>query len=198
MASAKSVLRSSQSAKLKMPRPVGPGAKSAAPVESLESAVLTVLKTVRHHQPKATSQNVAHERTVRMRRQGEPDRRYLLAYAVDPDDSEAVIFRVRPASGRDLGLSRAPMLSTQQVAEQLNVSRPYIVKLVDEGVFQGVERTQAGHRRIPAVEVERVRRDMQTSRRAALNNMDKLTSDLRTKELEAARTASKRRWIKNT
>jgi excisionase family DNA binding protein len=89
------------------------------------------------------------------------------------------------------------MLSTQQAAEQLNVSRPYIVKLVDEGLFQGVERTQAGHRRIPAAEVERLRQDMQTSRHAALNRMDKLTSDLRKKELDAARTAAKRRWTKS-
>jgi excisionase family DNA binding protein len=149
--------------------------------------VLTVLKTVQCHQAKAASKIDAQERTVRMRRQGEPDRRFLLAYAVDPDDSDAVIFRVQPISDRDLGPPRAPMLSTQQAAEQLNVSRPYIVKLVDEGLFQGVERTQAGHRRIPAAEVERLRQDMQTSRHAALNRMDKLTSDLRKKELDAAR-----------
>jgi hypothetical protein len=38
---------------------------------------------------------------------------------------------------------------------------------------------------------------MQTSRHAALNRMDKLTSDLRKKELDAARTAAKRRWTKS-
>ncbi|WP_369326207.1 helix-turn-helix domain-containing protein [Alcaligenes nematophilus] len=158
---------------------------------------MTVLKTVQRRQSKAASQNDAQERTVRMRRQGEPDRRFLLAYAVDPDDSEAVIFRVRPVSDRDLGPMRARMLSTQQAADQLNVSRPYIAKLVDEGIFQGVERTQAGHRRIPAAEVERVKQDMQASRRVTLNRLDKLTSDLRRKELDAAQTAAKRRWIKS-
>lgn len=134
---------------------------------------------------------------MRMRGAGEPDRRFLLAYELDPEDSEPVIFRVKPVSNRDLGPVRALMLTTQQAAEQLNVSRPYVVKLVDEDVFGGVERTRAGHRRIPATEVERVRQGMQTSRRTALNRMDKLTSDLQTKELDSARSTAKRNWTKN-
>jgi excisionase family DNA binding protein len=165
-------------------------------VESLESVVLTALKTAPRRQAKATPQGQIYERTVRMRRQGEPDRRFFVAYAVDPDDSEAVIFRVRPVTDRDLGPARTPMLSTQQAADQLNVSRPYVVKLVEDGVFQDVERTQAGHRRIPVAEVERVRQDMQVSRRAALKHVDAITSDMRTQELDAARTAAKRRWTK--
>lgn len=165
-------------------------------VESLESVVLTALKTVPPRRAKAKLQGQVHEHTVRMRRQGEPDRRFFVAYVADPNDSEAVIFRVRPATDRDLGPARTPMLSTQQAADQLNVSRPYVVKLVEDGVFQGVERTRAGHRRIPAAEVERVQHDMQVSRRAALKKVDALTSDLQTRELDAARTAAKRRWTK--
>ncbi|WP_179284212.1 excisionase family DNA-binding protein [Bordetella genomosp. 10] len=165
-------------------------------MESLESVVLTALKTVPRRQAKANSQDQVQERTVRMRRQGEPDRRFLVAYAIDPNDSEAVIFRIRPATSRDLGPARTPMLSTQQAADQLNVSRPYVVKLVEDGVFQGVERTQAGHRRIPAAEVARVQQAMQVSRRTALKRVDTLTSDLRQQELDEARTASKRRWVK--
>jgi excisionase family DNA binding protein len=167
--------------------------QAGAPLESPESAVLTVLKTAQHQRQTKTR---LHERTVRMRRKGEPDRRFLLACAIDPDDDKAVIFRIRPASERNLGPVRAPMLSTQQAADLLNVSRPYIVKLVGKGAFRGVERTQAGHRRIPSGEVERIRQEMQTSRRAALDRIETLTSDLSAQELAAARASAKRRWIK--
>jgi len=54
-----------------------------------------------------------------------------------------------------------------------------------------------GHCRIPATKVERVKQDMRTSRRTALNRMDKFTSDLHTKEPDAARTAHKRCWNKS-
>ncbi|WP_349291685.1 excisionase family DNA-binding protein [Achromobacter sp. Marseille-Q0513] len=143
-------------------------------------------------------QALVHERTVRIRGQGEPDRRYAFAYAIDPDDNETVIFRVRALSDRALGPMRIPMLSTQQAADLLNVSRPYVVKLVEDGVFQGVERTQAGHRRIPAPEVERVRLAMQTSRRTVLNRLETLTSDQRAQELETARAVPARRWTKSS
>jgi len=39
-------------------------------------------------------------------------------------------------------------------------------------------RTQAGHRRITAAEVEHIQQGMQTSRRAALAQLNELTSDL--------------------
>lgn len=195
MASVKSTIKSAELTKPKAPQSTEKGPGRAVPVESLESAILTVLKTAQ--QQRQVPQCTVRERTVRIRGRGETDRRFLLAYEIDPEDSETVIFRVRPLSDRELGPSRPLMLTTQQAAEQLNVSRPYIVKLVDEGAFEGVERTQAGHRRIPAAEVERVRNSMQTSRRAALNRMDELTSDLCTKELDAARIASKRRQTKN-
>jgi len=172
-------------------------AQGAAPVQSLESAVLAALKTAQRRRPaKTRAQDLIGERTVRMRRKGEPDRRFALAYAIDPGGDGAVIFRVRPVSSRDLGAARAPMLSTQQAADQLNVSRPYVVKLVDGGAFRGVERTQAGHRRIPAAEVERARQEMQTARHAAFNQIETLAADLSRKELDAARAAAKRRWAK--
>src|SRR3546814_11245295 len=88
------------------------------------------------------------------------------------------------------------MVSTQQAADQLNVSRPYVVKLCEDDVFQGVERTQAGHRRIPAAAVARVQQDMRISRRAALKKADGLTSDLRAQELDTARTNAQPRWTK--
>ena len=87
-------------------------------------------------------------------------------------------------------------VSTQQAAEQLNVSHTYVTKLIDDGKFEGVEGSARGYLRIPAAEVERVEDEMRAFRRAALNEMEELTSDLRTKELEAARAKAKRHWVK--
>lgn len=87
------------------------------------------------------------------------------------------------------------VVSTQQAAERLNLSRPYVTKLIDDGRFQGVEGSDLGDRRIPTAEVDRVQNEMRASRRAALNEMEELTSDLRMKELEAARAKAKR-WVK--
>ena len=89
------------------------------------------------------------------------------------------------------------MLTTQGAADRLNVSRPYVVKLVEDGTFKGVERTRTGHRRIPAAEVERVRAQMQASRRAVLHRLEIATTDLSEQELEGTRVAPKRRWIKS-
>jgi excisionase family DNA binding protein len=178
--------------------PVAPEASAAAgSVGSLENAVSAALKTVRLARQKHLAPSVSgHEYTVRIRPKGGPDRRFSLTCAIDPDDDETLVFRLRPMSDRDWDPARTSLLSTQQAAGQLNVSRPYVVKLVEDGVFQGVERTRAGHRRIPAAEVERVRQDMQTSRRVALSRMEALDADAGAKELAAARASVKRRWVK--
>jgi excisionase family DNA binding protein len=169
--------------------------------ESLEGAVLAALQAAQHRRqarPAAKGHGVLAERIVRLRSAGGLDRRFVLSYEPDPDEAGAVVFRIRPASAKALE-APAPalaMLTTQAAADLLNVSRPYVVKLVEEGVFEGVERTRAGHRRIPAAEVDRVRENMRASRRAALDQMEVLASDLRQRELDAARVASRRRWVK--
>src|SRR3546814_2813868 len=87
MASVKSPVQSFQSTKLKHSQTATkPGTGHCAPVESLESVVLTALKAAPLRRAKAKLQDQIHERTVRMRRQGEPDRRFFVAYATDPDD----------------------------------------------------------------------------------------------------------------
>jgi excisionase family DNA binding protein len=103
--------------------------------------------------------------------------------------------RVRPASNEPLPEAEPKMLTTQQAADRLNVSRPYVARLVDDGKFEGVERTQSGHRRIPAAEVERLHQEMRSARRAALDDMAEVTKDLRARELHAAKSKSKRRWV---
>lgn len=89
-------------------------------------------------------------------------------------------------------------LSTTEAAQLLNVSRPYVASLCDAGVLEGVTKTQGGHRRIPEPEVLRVRREMQATRRVALDDMLDLT--LPAMEAEAARANANargkgRRWV---
>ena len=81
------------------------------------------------------------------------------------------------------------MLTTQQAADLLNVSRAYVTRLVDAGKFVGVQRTGSGRHRIPVAEVERLRAQMQRSRRRALDRMKVLTSDLPELELSEAKGA---------
>lgn len=133
---------------------------------------------------------------VRFRPKGAIDRRIKVEYITDPDHSESVLLRLTPATAADLPAATVDedLLSSQQAADLLNVSRPYLTKLVDEGTFGGVVRTAAGHRRIPRAEVERIRAEMRGIRRAAFDEMEAATKDLRIRELEAARAKAKRRW----
>lgn len=86
------------------------------------------------------------------------------------------------------------MLTTQEAADRLNVSRPYVVQLVGSGRFEGVQRTRSGHVRIPLREVERVEREMRSVRRAALADIAEATRGLRERELLTAKAKPRRRW----
>ncbi|MBK6851217.1 MAG: helix-turn-helix domain-containing protein [Burkholderiales bacterium] len=136
---------------------------------------------------------------VRFRPKGKGtiDRRIRIDYLTDPEHPQSVLLRLTPASAA--GVSATPaaqdLLTSQQAADLLNVSRPYLNKLVDSNTFTGVMRTAAGHRRIPRAEVERVHAEMRAVRRSALDDMLASTSDLRTRELEAARAKATRRWV---
>ncbi len=134
---------------------------------------------------------------VRFRPKGAIDRRIKVEYIADPEHSESVLLRLTPATAADLPAAPIDedLLSSQQAADVLNVSRPYLTKLVDEGAFQHVVRTAAGHRRVPRAEVERVCAEMRSTRRAALDEMEVIAKDLRIRELEAARARAKRRWV---
>jgi excisionase family DNA binding protein len=138
---------------------------------------------------------LVHVETVRFRPRGLADRRLIVEYAPDPEDAQSVLMRVRPASSEPLPNAGPQMLTTQQAADRLNVSRPYVAQLVDYGKFEGVERTQSGHRRIPAAEVERVHEEMRSVRRAALDDMAEVTKDGRARELREAKSTSKQRWV---
>lgn len=62
-----------------------------------------------------------------------------------------------------------PEVTTQQVARLLNVSRPTIVKLIDDGVLPS--RKVGSHRRVPLTELLAYQHDMVAKRRAVLDQM---------------------------
>ncbi|MCC6716803.1 MAG: helix-turn-helix domain-containing protein [Acetobacteraceae bacterium] len=173
-----------------MSTPKTTASKPPRKVQSLEGAVLRAL----------TKPGRPHVETVRLRPKGSVDRRLIVEFKPDPKDGRAILLRVTPATDAPLPPADPAMLTTQQAADRLNVSRPYVAQLVDSGRFQGVQRTQSGHRRIPLAEVERVEREMRTMRREALDDMAEATRELRERELLAAKAKSaksgktKRRW----
>lgn len=177
-------------------RPSKSTPKPASPtLQSLEGAVLHALRHVRKLREQSTPLEQVHVETVRIRQQGLADRRLIVEYAPDPEDAHAILLRVRPASTLTLPDAPAQMLTTQQAADRLNVSRPYVARLVDNGTFTGVERTQSGHRRIPVAEVERIQQEMRSTRHTALDGIADATQDLRARELADAKSKSKRRWV---
>lgn len=140
------------------------------------------------------------EDIVRFRPKGGGDRRIKVEYLADPGHPGSVLVRLTPASDTALPLAqaRADLLSTQQAADLLNVSRPYLVKLVEDGKFDGIVRTASGHRRIPRAEVERVHAEMRAARRALLDEMYRESGPQRAAELADALKHAKRRWVKKT
>lgn len=67
------------------------------------------------------------------------------------------------------------VFTTQQAAEILNVSRPYVVKLIDQGELPADK--VGRHRRIKARNLDEYRRRQQAAARAAARGMARLTAD---------------------
>ena len=67
-------------------------------------------------------------------------------------------------------------LTTQEAADLLNVSRPHVVKLLDEGILPG---HKAGtHRRIYAADVQAYKHQREIDTRAAADDLTELTEEL--------------------
>ena len=86
------------------------------------------------------------------------------------------------------------MLTAQQAAAVLNVSRPYVLQLVANNAFNGVEFPKGHHCRIPATEVERVRKSMHADMRKAIDELARITEDASNRELEGAKKNTTRQW----
>ncbi len=74
------------------------------------------------------------------------------------------------AEGDEATVVRTPReVTTQQAAKVLNVSRPTVVKLIDDGVL--ASRLVGSHRRVPLAELLAYRQQVVAARRAVLDQM---------------------------
>jgi excisionase family DNA binding protein len=82
----------------------------------------------------------------------------------------------RLAEGQDLQLLAADAeLTTQQAADLLNVSRPYLVRLLDEGAL--AHHRVGTHRRIRLTDVVAYKRRRDAQRREALGELTRLSQE---------------------
>lgn len=83
------------------------------------------------------------------------------------------------------------MLSTENVAQILNVSRPYVVKLADSGELGAIEKTEGGQRRIPAAAAETYRSERQAKSRKALEDLATTSEKSRLYDARASQSNGK-------
>jgi excisionase family DNA binding protein len=69
-----------------------------------------------------------------------------------------------------------PEITTQQAAELLNVSRPYVVGLIDKGTLPA--RMVGNHRRLPLQDVLTYRADRRAKRRQTLRELSAYDQEL--------------------
>ena len=78
-------------------------------------------------------------------------------------------------------------ITTQQAADLLNVSRPYVVKLIDEGALPGHK--VGAHRRVYASDVEEYKRAREITTRKAADELAALTEEMGLYSLERSTTS---------
>lgn len=96
-----------------------------------------------------------------------------------PQSALRLLMRVLSDLGQGNAIALTPLraeLTTQQAADLLNVSRPHLVKLLDEGTIPS--RKVGTHRRIQLEDLLAYKQDFQTSRQTALEEIARLSLDM--------------------